>query len=324
MQAPDVSSRPIAQLISLEGRTAVVTGGARGIGLAIATRFAEAGANVLIGDLNKSGAEEAAEAIAREFGHQAIAVELDVTSGASIAAAADRAILELGGLDIWVNNAGIYPSTPLLEMTDQDWDKVLDVNLRGTFIGAREAGRRMAEAGQGGVIINLASTAGYRAAGPGIAHYVASKHGVRGLTKSLAVELGPHGIRVLASHPAVPRYPVHPRPGLRRPPQRHLADLQPGVLRQHHRRQRQHLAVPRGRAAALPVSLPERLQLAVPDPQAEQRAAVLADRRRGGVPARPGPARPASVGACGARGRDRRLHQRLCRDHDRAPKPWAR
>ncbi len=203
MSAPDVSSRTIAQLISLEGRTAVVTGGARGIGRAIATRFAEAGANVLIGDVDKTGAEESAETIAREFGHQAIGVELDVTNGTSIAAAADRAVRELGGLDIWVNNAGIYPSTPLLEMTDQDWDKVLDVNLRGTFIGAREAGRRMAEAGRGGVIINLASTAGYRAAGPGIAHYVSSKHAVRGLTKSLAVEFGPRGIRVLALAPTL-------------------------------------------------------------------------------------------------------------------------
>ena len=203
MPVPDVSSHPIAQLISLEGRTAVVTGGARGIGLAIARRFGEAGAKVLIGDLDKTGAEKAAETIAGEFGHQTIGVELDVTSGTSIAAAADRAVLELGGLDIWVNNAGIYPSTPLLEMTDQDWDKVLDVNLRGTFIGAREAGRRMAEAGHGGVIINLASTAGYRAAGPGIAHYVSSKHAVRGLTKSLAVEFGPHGIRVLAVAPTL-------------------------------------------------------------------------------------------------------------------------
>ena len=203
MSAPDVSSRTIAQLISLEGRTAVVTGGARGIGRAIATRFAEAGANVLIGDVDKTGAEESAETIAREFGHQAIGVELDVTNGTSIAAAADRAVRELGGLDIWVNNAGIYPSTPLLDMTDQDWDKVLDVNLRGTFIGAREAGRRMAEAGHGGVIINLASTAGYRAAGPGIAHYVSSKHAVRGLTKSLAVEFGPRGIRVLALAPTL-------------------------------------------------------------------------------------------------------------------------
>ncbi len=203
MQASDVSSRSIAELVSLEGRAAVVTGGARGIGLAIARRLAEAGADVLIGDVDKSGAEEAAETIAREFGHRAIGVELDVTSSASIAAAADRAVAELGGLDIWVNNAGIYPSTPCLEMTDQNWDKVLDVNLRGTFIGAREAGRRMAGAGHGGVIINLASTAGYRAAGPGVAHYVSSKHAVRGLTKSLAVELGPYGIRVLALAPTI-------------------------------------------------------------------------------------------------------------------------
>ena len=182
MQAPDVSSRALAQLISLEGRTAVVTGGARGIGLAIVRRLAEAGADALIGDLNKAGAEEAAEKIARESGRRVIGTELDVTSGVSVAAAADRAVTELGGIDIWVNNAGIYPSTPLLEMTDEQWDKVLEVNLRGTFIGAREAGRRMAAAGHGGVIINLASTAGYRAAGPGVAHSVSAKLGVRGLT----------------------------------------------------------------------------------------------------------------------------------------------
>src|SRR5205823_11318753 len=102
---------------------------------------------------------------------------------------------------IWVNNAGIYPTTRLLDMTGHDWDTVLDVNLRGTFMGAREAGRRMAAGGRGGVIINLSSTAGYRADLPGLAHYVAAKHGVRGLTKSLAVELGPLGIRVLAIAP---------------------------------------------------------------------------------------------------------------------------
>jgi NAD(P)-dependent dehydrogenase (short-subunit alcohol dehydrogenase family) len=182
MQVPDVSGRSVAQLISLEGRAAVVTGGARGIGLAIARRLAEAGASVLVGDVDKAGAEEAAETIARESGQRVAGAELDVTDGASIAAAADWAVGELGGLDIWVNNAGIYPSTPLLEMTDRDWDKVLGVNLRGTFIAAREAGRRMAQAGHGGVIINLASVAGYRAAGPGICHYVSSKHAVRGLT----------------------------------------------------------------------------------------------------------------------------------------------
>ena len=203
MPLPDVSDRSIAQLISLEGRAAVVTGGARGIGLAIARRLAEAGAEVLIGDVDKAGAGEAAKTIARESGRRVAGIELDVADSASIAAAADRAVGELGGLDIWVNNAGIYPSTPLLEMTDQDWDKVLRVNLRGTFIAAREAGRRMAEAGHGGVIINLTSVAGYRAAGPGICHYVSSKHAIRGLTKSLAAELGPHGFRVLALAPGI-------------------------------------------------------------------------------------------------------------------------
>ena len=203
MQVPDVSGRSIAQLISLEGRAAVVTGGARGIGLAIVRRLAEAGASVLVADVDRAGAERAAETVARESGQRVAGAELDVTDGASIAAAADWAVGELGGLDIWVNNAGIYPSTPLLEMTDRDWDRVLDVNLRGTFIAAREAGRRMAQADHGGVIINLASVAGYRAAGPGICHYVSSKHAVRGLTKSLAVELGPHGIRVLALAPGI-------------------------------------------------------------------------------------------------------------------------
>ena len=88
-------------------------------------------------------------------------------------------------------------------MTDEDWDRVLDINLRGTFIGAREAAKQMIAADKGGVIINLASTSGFRAGGPGMAHYVASKHGVRGLTKSLAVEFGPYGIRVLALAPTL-------------------------------------------------------------------------------------------------------------------------
>ena len=141
MQVPDVSGRSIAQLISLEGRAAVVTGGARGIGLAIVRRLAEAGESVLVADVDRAGAERAAETVARESGQRVAGAELDVTDGASIAAAADWAVGELGGLDIWVNNAGIYPSTPLLEMTDRDWDKVLDVNLRGP---SSRPGRRAA------------------------------------------------------------------------------------------------------------------------------------------------------------------------------------
>jgi NAD(P)-dependent dehydrogenase (short-subunit alcohol dehydrogenase family) len=206
MAVPDVSHRRLTELISLKGRHAVVTGGARGIGLAISRRLAEAGASVLIGDLNQAGAEAAAAQIA-EFGTTTISSELDVADSASISALADRAVDEFGRIDIWVNNAGIVPSVPLLELTDADWDRVLTVNLRGTFIGAREAGRRMVQAGQGGVIINIASLAGISAYGPGFAHYTSSKHGVVGLTKSLAVELGPHNIRVLAVAPTLTATP---------------------------------------------------------------------------------------------------------------------
>lgn len=200
MAIVDVSDKSIGELISLEGRVAVVTGGARGIGFAIAGRLAEAGAKVLIGDLDDTGAEDAAKRL-RDAGRMAIGVELDARDEVSVTALADRAVGELGTIDIWVNNAGIYPSVPLVDMTEAQWDDVVDLNLKGSFLGAREAAKRMVAAGHGGVIVNLGSTAGFRAPGPGVAHYVSSKFGVRGLTKALAVELGPHGIRVLAVAP---------------------------------------------------------------------------------------------------------------------------
>ncbi len=202
MAIPDVSEKSIAELISLKGRNAVVTGGARGIGLAICQRLAEAGANIVVGDVREDLGKEAAEHIAQHWGVKAFFYVVDVSDAASIAHLADKTVQELGGIDIWVNNAGIYPMSPVLEMPVEQWDRVLAINLRGTFIGAREAAKRMIGAQKGGVIINLASTAGYQG-GANIAHYVASKHGVRGLTKSLAIELGPHNIRVLALAPTL-------------------------------------------------------------------------------------------------------------------------
>ncbi|MFN2530904.1 MAG: SDR family NAD(P)-dependent oxidoreductase [Pyrinomonadaceae bacterium] len=190
MPVRDVSDRSINELISLEGRKAVVTGAARGIGFAIGQRLAEAGANVLISDLDIAGAEAAASKIRIADG-KATSAFVDVTDSKSIVALVHRAVHELGGIDIWVNNAGIFPSKPLLDITDADWDHVLNVNLRGTFVASREAGRQMVSAGNGGIIVNLASLAGFSAYGPGFAHYTPSKHGVIGLTKSLAVELGP-------------------------------------------------------------------------------------------------------------------------------------
>jgi NAD(P)-dependent dehydrogenase (short-subunit alcohol dehydrogenase family) len=195
----DVSGSPLTELSSLSGRVAVVTGGARGIGLACCARLVEAGATVLVADVEDSIAGEAASRI----GPGAVAARVDVREVGSVRALADRALADRGRLDVWVNCAGIYPVSPLLELSDEDWDSVLDINLRGTFMGAREAARAMIVSGGGGVVVNVASTAAYRAGGPGVAHYTASKFGVRGLTHSLAVELGAHGIRVLAVVPTV-------------------------------------------------------------------------------------------------------------------------
>jgi NAD(P)-dependent dehydrogenase (short-subunit alcohol dehydrogenase family) len=196
---PDVSDRTLAELISLRGRRAVVTGAGRGLGAQIVRRLAEAGADVVAGDLDG----DAAGAVAREVteeGGRVIGCMLDVADSASLAAAADVAVRELGGLEIWVNNAGIFPTTgPALDADDPFLDRMLQVNVRGTYAGAREAARRMAA---GGVIVNLTSTAGFKASA-GISAYVASKHAVVGITKALALEFGPLGIRVLAVAPTI-------------------------------------------------------------------------------------------------------------------------
>jgi NAD(P)-dependent dehydrogenase (short-subunit alcohol dehydrogenase family) len=201
MVIADVSDNSISELISLAGRRAVVTGAARGLGKAIGRRLAEAGAAVLLADLDEAGARDAAADLSRSYDARVIATGIDVADSATIIAAADLAVEQLGGIDIWVNNAGIFPTAPLLDMSDELWDKVLDINLRGVFAGSREAARRMVAAGNGGVIINVASTAGFKGVGPGLAAYVASKHGVRGVTRQMAVELAPRGIRVLAVAP---------------------------------------------------------------------------------------------------------------------------
>jgi NAD(P)-dependent dehydrogenase (short-subunit alcohol dehydrogenase family) len=197
---PDHSDRSLIDLLSLRGRRAVVTGGGRGIGAATVRRLAEAGADVIAADLDEAAAEETAATVGAAGGGRVLAACADVLDSASLAAVADRAVAELGGLDIWVNNAGIYPTTgPAIDATDEFVDRMLSVNVRGTFAGAREAARRMTG---GGVIVNLASIAGLRPA-QGISAYVASKHAVIGLTKNLALELGPRDIRVVAVAPGV-------------------------------------------------------------------------------------------------------------------------
>jgi len=205
--APDVSDRSLIDLFSLTGRRAVVTGAARGIGAAVVNRLAECGADVLVADRDLAGARHTADAVAERWGTRVVAHELDVSDTASIAAAMDAAVTQLGGIDILVNNAGIFPPTPLTEIDQSVLEDVLTVNLRGTLFASRAAAARMIAAGRGGVIVSISSTAGFRAGGSGIAAYVASKHGVRGLSKALAVELGPHGIRALDVAPTLTSTP---------------------------------------------------------------------------------------------------------------------
>lgn len=189
--------------MSLQGRGAVVTGAAWGLGRATARRLAEAGAAVLIADLDEQKATATANELRAEFGGDIISVKMDAADPDAITAAADLAVSEFGSLDIWVNNAGIASHVPLFNLTDADFDNVQAINLRGTFVGAREAARRMVSAGNGGVIVNVASLAGINGISSGQAAYVASKHGVVGLTRQMAIELAPHNIRVLGIAPGV-------------------------------------------------------------------------------------------------------------------------
>ena len=202
MPIPDVSSSPLTALTSLAGRVAVVTGSAMGLGKATARRLAEAGAAVLIADLDPGAAQHTAGELAQETGAPVAAVYLDVADAGSVGAAMDHAIATFGGLDILINNAGIPSSARFPDVTESDWDAVMGVNLRGTFLAARAASQRMIAAGKGGVIVNISSLAGIWGM-PTQTTYGSSKAGVIGLTQHMSVDLAPHGIRVLAIAPGV-------------------------------------------------------------------------------------------------------------------------
>lgn len=188
----------IAQLIDLSGRRAVVTGAAVGIGAAIATRLAEAGAHVVLADVRAEDARASSEKLVAR-GLSAQWQQCDVTSTEQVIAVAALAAGD-GQLDIWVNNAGIYPTTgPVLEVTDAFLERMLEVNVRAQYSAAREAARRMTG---GGSIVNLASIAGLRG-GRGITAYSTSKAAVIGMTRALAHELGELKIRINAIAPGV-------------------------------------------------------------------------------------------------------------------------
>jgi meso-butanediol dehydrogenase/(S,S)-butanediol dehydrogenase/diacetyl reductase len=176
-----------------------VTGGARGIGFAIAQRLAEEGASVAVLALHPDSAARAVDDIAARGG-SAIAIAGDVANEHDVRSAVDETVGALGHLDIMVNNAGTIAIGPVVETTTQAWDRLMQVNLRGVFLGCREAARRMIAQGAGGRIINGSSGAGRRGNAL-IGAYSASKFGVIGLTQSLSVELAPHAITVNAYCP---------------------------------------------------------------------------------------------------------------------------
>lgn len=190
----------LAQLLDLGGKTAVVTGAAKGIGAAVAEYLGRAGANVVVADADGEAAVDRVKQL-REAGIEAVEAVVDVSREEDVLAMLDTAASAFGGVDVLVNNAGIFPTEPVLDMPIEDFRHVLDVNLVGLYLCSRHAARRMVEQGRGGRIINVTSVDSLHPSAVGLAHYDASKHGAWGFTKNLARELAPHGIWVNAIAP---------------------------------------------------------------------------------------------------------------------------
>jgi len=181
-----------------DGRVAVVTGAARGIGLGIATRFAEEGASVAVLDLDEAEASEAADSLPLTEGVGSAGLACDVSDSASVQQAVDRVAADLGGLHILVNNAGVTRDNLLFKMSDDDWDLVMGVHLRGAFLMTRAAQKHFVEQKYGKVIcLSSVSALGNR----GQANYAAAKMGIQGFVRTLGIELGPFGVTANAIAP---------------------------------------------------------------------------------------------------------------------------
>lgn len=187
-------------LCSFEGKSVVVTGGAMGIGFAIAQRFANAGAGVLLADIDENTAKAAAARLT-DAGGRVHALAVDIGDDSAPERIVTSCIEAFGGIDVLVNNAGIFPNVPALEMEPKLFDRVIRINLRGLVFLSRTAGRRMIEQRRGGKIINIGSIDSLRPSMIGLAAYDASKGGVLMFTRSFALEMAPHDIQVNAILP---------------------------------------------------------------------------------------------------------------------------
>ena len=181
-----------------DGRVAVVTGAARGIGFGTAHRFAEEGASVAVIDLDESAAAEAAAKLPLGEGQKSVGIGCDVSDAAAVEAAVDRVVSELGGIHILVNNAGVTRDNLLFKMTEEDWDMVMGVHLRGAFLMTRAAQKHFVEQ-RYGKILNLSSVSAL--GNRGQANYSAAKMGIQGFTRTLGIELGPYGVNANAIAP---------------------------------------------------------------------------------------------------------------------------
>ena len=188
---------PVASLLDLSGRTALVTGAAQGFGFAIARRLAEAGARVIVTDVNADRAADAAARLATEFGGPTDSARLDISDEAEVQAVFAR----FRDVDFLVNNAGVFSNFTIENLTVEEFDRIQRVNVRGVFLCSKEFARTMGDRTAGKVIVNIASVDALGPSCPGQVHYTSSKHAVAGLTKGFSVELAPKGVRVCSICP---------------------------------------------------------------------------------------------------------------------------
>ncbi len=191
---------PVSSLLGLSSKVAIVTGGAAGIGLGIVSRLAEAGASVVVADISKDAADEAAVMLSGK-GWSVKSYGVDVANEEEVKGLINYTADTFGEIDILVNNAGIYPDIPVSKMTSQQFDRVIAVNLRAVFLTTKYVSEKMIARGSGGKIINITSIDALHPSMVGLDAYDASKHGVWGFTKDVALELAPHKIWVNAVAP---------------------------------------------------------------------------------------------------------------------------